>query len=390
MQLMTFNEILTSMCDNFDSLISPKTIARTNNNIIYLMFKAIAKGYEVINNICVVLSNKFNPESCSVEDLESIASLVGTERLSGSASGLNISIKNTSGSAVALYAGTYSYALDEDTIFTFDVLQSVSVPSNETVTYIAFSEKRGNFPVTAQSNINVTANVQISPHFNFSCGNNEKLLGTTEETDLEFRNRINTDTTRQDSIVELQTALKNLPYIFDARVYFNNTLEPVIYDDISVPPYHMAIFYSGEPKNEIAEIVASKSIFPTIQGNGAVLLQYNSSVFATGAYNVYIIPFEKKQYKVNIAYKIDSIYVNKDSLEAEIEDILKNKLNTQLHVDYIKEVDVYNAIAEENLAGVSILNVDLLVDDVPVAYVDVPISRISYLIHVNCEEVVNG
>ena len=48
MQLKTFNEILTGLCDDFDYLISPRFIARTNNNIIYLLFKAIAKGYEVI------------------------------------------------------------------------------------------------------------------------------------------------------------------------------------------------------------------------------------------------------------------------------------------------------------------------------------------------------
>ena len=31
-----------------------------------------AKGYEVINNVCVVLSNKFDPANCSDEDLVSV------------------------------------------------------------------------------------------------------------------------------------------------------------------------------------------------------------------------------------------------------------------------------------------------------------------------------
>ena len=61
MELKTFDTILTTICDSFDSLISPRTIARTNTNIIYLIFKAVAKGYEIINNVCVVLSNKFDP-----------------------------------------------------------------------------------------------------------------------------------------------------------------------------------------------------------------------------------------------------------------------------------------------------------------------------------------
>ena len=80
MELKTFDTILTTICDSFDSLISPRTIARTNTNIIYLIFKAVAKGYEIINNVCVVLSNKFDPLYCSDEDLTSSASIVGTER----------------------------------------------------------------------------------------------------------------------------------------------------------------------------------------------------------------------------------------------------------------------------------------------------------------------
>ena len=96
MQLLSYDEILTKICDSFNALIAPRTIARANTNIIYLIFKAVAKGYEVINNTVVTLSNKFNPENCSVEDLDSVSSIVGTERLQGSASGLHIIITNNS------------------------------------------------------------------------------------------------------------------------------------------------------------------------------------------------------------------------------------------------------------------------------------------------------
>ena len=94
MELKTFDTILTELCDNFDALISPKKILRSNTNIIYLLFKAIAKGFEVINNTCVILSNKFDPLYCSDDDLTSSASIVGTERHKGSATGLHITITN--------------------------------------------------------------------------------------------------------------------------------------------------------------------------------------------------------------------------------------------------------------------------------------------------------
>ena len=109
MEIKTFDTILTNMCDEFDALIAPRKISRSNTNIIYLMFKAISKGFEVINNICVVLSNKFDPANCSSEDLVSVASLVGTERRAGSASGLRITISNPSNDSKVVNAGVYTY-----------------------------------------------------------------------------------------------------------------------------------------------------------------------------------------------------------------------------------------------------------------------------------------
>ena len=133
MVLMTFDTILTQLCDDFDELIAPKKISRSNFNIIYLIFKAIAKGWEIINNVCVVLSNKFDPAKCSDEDLESVASLVGTERRKGSASGLKITVHNTGEADVTLLAGLYYYALDEETKFEFEVTSDKIIPSESNV-----------------------------------------------------------------------------------------------------------------------------------------------------------------------------------------------------------------------------------------------------------------
>ena len=36
MQLLSYDEILTNICDSFDTLIAPRAIARANTNIIYL------------------------------------------------------------------------------------------------------------------------------------------------------------------------------------------------------------------------------------------------------------------------------------------------------------------------------------------------------------------
>lgn len=280
MQIVTYNEILTSLCDNFDSLISPKIMSRSNTNVLYLVFKAIAKGYEVINNICVTLSNKFDPAKCSDEDLESVAKLVGTKRLSGSASGLYITVTNNSGNDVTLSTGVYYYSLDTDTKFVFEVLEDTVIRADGgSVSYIAMTEEVGSYSVTAQSSITVESDDEEVPsELTFSCTDNSSLLGTAAETILEFRKRVNTDPTRQNSVVELETELKNLPYLFDASVRFNNSLQEEVYDGITIPSYYMAIFYSGSPRTEIAEIVAKKSIFPTVATDDSVEVVDRKSV----------------------------------------------------------------------------------------------------------------
>lgn len=389
MELKSFDTILTGLCDEFDTLISPKTISRSNSNIIYLILKAIAKGMEVINNVCVSLRNKFDPASCDVEDLDSVAMLVGTKRLAGSGSGLLITATNNSGTAETLLAGTYTYELDADTVFEFELTEDSEVLPNSSRSYIAMSLEAGSFPVTEQTDITLKLNgSSFTTDLTFSCANNESLLGTKEESDIDFRKRILSDTTRQNTLVELQENLRNLPYLFDAKVYFNNTLNPVTTEDgIEVQPFYMIVFYSGEAKSEIAEIIARSSIYPTTQTADSVELSYESDVFEGGSYPVYIQPFFEEEYGVNISLHIDTTFISEQSAEATIRTALLTKMNQRVHKDYIKEAEIYNMISNMNIAGVEVLNVDLIQGGNEVPYVQVPMSRIPKLASVNFTEV---
>lgn len=388
MQLMTFDEILTKMCDEFDELIAPNTIARSNTNVVYLILKAIAKGYEVINNVCVTLDNKFNPAKCSNEDLESVASLVGTERLEGSATGLEITASNTGTESVTLSAGMYTYALDDDTHFIFEVLSDTVIGAGETVTYIAMSELIGSYPVTAQEEISVEySGGDISSDIKFSCSDNSSLLGITAETDLAFRERILSDTTRQDTIKELELKLKNLPYLFDAKVIFNNTLNSVTVGEYTLPPFYMIIFYSGSPRNEIAEVVASSNIYPTLETPSAVELSYENASFVSGHYSVFITEFVKKNYKLTVNCTIDTRYIAVSKARSEISSFLYANFRGHVHKDYIREEEIYNKLKELTLAGVTILNVDIYSGNTQVPYIEVPPSMIPYLQEVTVSEV---
>lgn len=382
MELKTFDTILTTICDSFDSLISPRTIARSNTNIIYLIFKAAAKGYEIINNVCVVLSNKFDPLYCSDDDLISSASIVGTERHKGSATGLHITITNNGSASVTLLAGLYTYALDDDTKFEFEVMENTVIASGSHISFIAMSEKIGRYPVTAQPTITVTSEQPVSSDLVFSCTDNAALLGLFEETDLEFRERINSKTDRQNSMVELESEIRNLPYIFDCKIKFNPMSTEIEFEGFTIPAYTLAIFYSGEVKKEIAEKVCEKIICPTLQTADSVEVFYENDVFVGGKHGVHLIPFAKTQYAVELIYKINKTYANEYDIQKEIRTVLFNTFVSEKHVDYIKEDDFYNAIEALGITGIELLGVNLKYNNSNVNYIEIPSSRIPELTNV--------
>ena len=386
MEIKSFDTILTQMCDDFDELISPRSISRSNTNIIYLMFKAMAKGYEIINNVCVVLSNKFNPANCSEEDLVSVASLVGTQRRSGSASGLKITITNTSDVPITLFAGDYVYEFDADTSFEFEVVEDKELASNESVSYIAMSQTVGKYHVTEQQSIEVTANWQVPSTLVFSCDDNANLQGNDPESILAFRKRVLNTYDRQNGIVELEEYIRNLPYIFDCVVRYNQTDEDVVFGGVTVPPMTCVIFFSGEAKNEIAEMVCDHIICPTVSTQDSIALRYVNSIFANGYYEVNIIPFKYLEYTVDIVYKANNEYINIYDVKNTVEAKLKSAMNKEQYTPYIKEDDIYTAIEEMGYTGLEVLAVNLKVNDTAVDYVDVPVSKIAELVSVNFAE----
>lgn len=380
MEIKTFDTILTGLCDSFDELISPKKITRSNTNIIYLMFKAVAKGFEVINNVCVVLSNKFDPATCSEEDLGSIASLVGTERLQGSTTGLHIVVSNTKDVSLTLPSGTYTYKQSDDTSFSFDVLTDTVITAQNYVTFIAMSDKIGQFPVTEQSEISIDTEETVPDGIKFSCTDNENLQGKLPETDIEFRKRILEGYEGQDAMVELELTLRNLPYLFDCRVRFNNTSKNQTYDGITVPPYHAVIFFSGEAKEEIADIIARKMLFPTVQTNDSVTLEYHNDVLLSGVQEYYIVPFRALEFGIEVSYKVNEQYIMDATAKEEMTKALNLAFISESHdSDFITENDVYAVLNGLSLAGLTVLDVNLVQGGNEVPYINVPISRIPKL-----------
>ena len=365
MQIITYNEALTQICDWFDSVIAPRTIARTNTNIIYLIFKAFAKAWEVINNTCVELNDKFDPANCTDSDLESIAFLVGTERIGGSSSGLLVTVVNNASEAVYLPAGTYTYALDEDTSFSATFTADKLVESESSIQITFLSADKGSFPVTSQQDISLTAvdlngdEITIPDTFSFANADNSQLLGYADETDLEFRKRIIEDTDRQDVITEIKNKIKSLPYVFDCDIKFNDNPVEQSYDGYVIPPYYMLLMVSGDIKDEIAEIVASKGVYPTVQTDADSYAIYQNDVFADGQYKVWITPYRKYDFSVDVAFYADENFISSTQAEEKIRKGLFNAINGNRHIDVITENDIFDYINALNITGVKVLGVNI-------------------------------
>ncbi len=372
MELKTFDTILTEICDDFDSLISPKTMSRSNTNIFYLIFKAVAKGWEVINNVCVALNNKFNPVNCSDDDLVSTGKLVGTKMRSGSVSGLRISAFNTDMLPVTLPAGTFIYQFDTDTQFIFTVDNPVTINSETSDYFTALSDKVGAFHVTQQEAITITTeNSTIPVSLVFSCTDNQPLLGHDPETILEFRQRVNTDTERQDAINELKEKLLELPYVYDCSLIFNQSESDMIVGDFTIPPYYLLIVISTAMyTNEIADIVAQSAIYPTVNvENESHEVEYVNSVFASGSYKVYLNDFVKKQFSITLQATVDSAYNTSSNVKNRIESALMNVFNSNVYRADITAEDVFNEINKLGLAGVKVLSVTFTVGSSTTNYI---------------------
>ena len=391
MEIKTFDTILTEICDFFDGLIAPRTITRSNTNIIYLIFKAVSKGYEIINNVCVVLSNKFNPYYCSEEDLTSVASLVGTERLKGAVSGLRVVATNNGIADVTLPAGDYVYAYSEDINFICTLTQPLAIQAESHADMMFLTDIVGSYPVTMQESISVTSEETIPSGITFSCSNNDALLGYEDETNLAFRQRITSDPTRQDVINELKVKLRNLPYVFDCEIVFNRADSSVTVGTFDVPPYYMLIMMSTALyKEEIAEIVAQSAIYPTVGGSDEHThkIIYKNGVFALvdsediGNYPVYVHDFVDKEFEAVISYSFDTNYTSSTVAEEKMENGLYTIINNNVHKDAITTEDFFKALQSLELTGVSIFGVQLKVNNSYVPYVSCGKTEIGKLVHV--------
>ena len=133
------------------------------------------------------------------------------------------------------------------------------------------------------------------------------------------------------------------------------------------------------PRNEIAEVVASKIICPTVSTEDSVEVTYSNEVFVNDEYIVNIIPFKNTVFDIEVTLKIDPRYAEADPVKDEIRKALVTAFTSMVHKDYVKENDIYTVIEDLNIAGVTLLGANLIYNGSEVEYISIPKSRIPKL-----------
>lgn len=386
MKTKTYAEITTEICDSFDDSIKPKKITRSSDNMLYQGFKATAKSHANINNVCVSLENKFDPENCPDEDLESVGKLVGTKKFSGKASAMRVRVQNTTSSALSLPAGTYQYFVTDDVTFEMALsVASAQIAPGASKLFTFYSTEVGSFYFPAQDKITVYY-VEGTSHLPpsglvFNAEDNIAYLGRESESSFAFRKRILQDNNRQDVIVELETAIKDLPYIFDASVTMNQSGADVVIDGITVHPFCIIIALLGEPRDEIAEIVARHGFYPSTMVDAGMVLNYHSACLAGGVFPVYYKLFDAYNYDVVIDYSYNASLNSPLVIEPAIRNALTGYMYPTARATMITENDFYTKASSLALSGVIVRNITLKVGGVEVPYIDVPRTKLGTLVN---------
>ena len=379
----TLDELQKLMGDTYDALVTPFRIFRDNANKLWLILQGTAAGLQLINDMVVSLSNKFDPANSSDADLLSTAKLVGTAFKIGKSSFVQINVVNTDSALPhTLLAGQYQYTSVSGQVFYMTLGADLSIAASTTKTLVFQSADKGAFAVSAITNVSVSRTdlVSIDANFNFNALNNARYLGYLDETPLDFRVRVLNDTNRQDAIAELELELRNLPNILEATLIFNPTQTGVAYDGITIPPFFLLVVVTGFPYITMAEAVIEFTPYLTVQVDPDDTFNIVDSHFTGGVFPVHFTPHGQTNFTLAVTYRFDGNKIIQANAETAMRSALMTKYASQSqYINTVTVGDFLNVINDLNLTSVQPLQVIMDAGAGPINYLDFLKTRLANL-----------
>jgi hypothetical protein len=277
-------------------------------------------------------------------------------------------------------------------VFTFELANDTVFDPSESKIISAISKEKGSYRVGNNASIKLARSDgdAIDSAFVFSCEDNTGQLGYTDEDDFAFRQRINNDADRQDHIKELELKIRNLPNIFECNLVLNQDIQPLVYDGITLAPLELLVIITGVPTNEIARLVATDVLYATHQVDAVKVVYYENELYVSGKYPVYFTYHETLDFSLEITYQYDRQKLKSSQVEEEIDRLLDQYTHAVVHVSTISEKTIYNTLSAIQLPNVTILDVNLMVNDEQVAYLRIPSTRLPHLTGVIYSPVEDG
>ncbi len=363
-ELKTLDEEVQDLVDTFDSLITPKRVWRNNNNKLYLIFRSIAAGFSKIREIVLSTKYRFDPLYCSDDDLESAMRITGEQRIPAKQSVLRITAFNTDAEESAvLKAGEYSFTSAQGQPFLYTMFTDTVIGPNDFTLLLFVSRDVGKHSVQGEVGARVvrTDSAPISEFFRFEAMENSESLGRPAESFVDIRERILSDTSRQDSIRELELAINALPTIFTCNLIFNpsDAHNAVLEDGTVIEPKKLLIVITGVPGMDLAELVLAKTVYATQMVEQQNMLFYPHELFAGGGYPVYYTYHTKIRFYVTVYYAFSEEKLLQEEVESAFSQMLLPYRSMIKHIPEINEAMLYESLTKTALAGVQLKKVYL-------------------------------
>ena len=213
------SNILATMNANLQTQGLPTLTATTGNA---LWFFCLAAGAEIASNVDLPLSsakNSFDMANCDDNQLYTVLPLAGTNLIPASYSSMYVTFTAASTGTLTVPSGTMVAVSGLAT--TFATTTSIVVPANTSLNVYAIANATG--PVVVVSG---QANAIVGSLANFGSVNNNApcLIGSAIESAPQVRQRILKGQTVGNNLNGLILALRSLPGVIGANVYFNPLL----------------------------------------------------------------------------------------------------------------------------------------------------------------------
>lgn len=300
-------EVLTAI----NTTLAPLNISivPTKSNVIWLFCLGIGAVAALFDTSLESAKNSFNPALCDDDQILHMLPITGITRLPATFSTLNVNFTATPDGTLTVPAGTHVVVKNQTYRFVTD--EEAIIPANGTVAVATTCDTTGPIQVSVGQ-----ADSIVESLANFLAVTNSEVAvaGRDLETVSSVRTRIINGLTLRSNLNGFIQALRDLPGVNQAKVYFNeSTVTPLVLPgSITVPVRTLYIVIEGA-SDLIAETWGERMVAPTYGSQTQQFATLSGQLFDVHYDNAASQPVYVKVY-------VSSLYPRQEGYDVLIKD----------------------------------------------------------------------